>query len=475
MIDDSLRHVIEAQQARIVRLRSVDPPQLVPLIQRAVHPDEVRQALLRESPVLKHRRGLGTGRPDPVELREEAAAAGVLDATPTDLAYRRLFPALDLGVYAACHSTGKPSMVWEAALHEHLGGLSVHGLGVFSVGGWADIVERFRARIGELVGDDFGDGDVAHFGNLSDGLSTLLAGLPPGRLVSTEGHFTTGRYIHQHWASQPGASLVEVPCEEDGSVSLQRLVEILTPDTAVVSLSHGLWRSGFVQDVYTVAEAVMDVCPDAAFLLDAYQTLGTVPLQVGRLPIRSAVLAGGGKQLHGGMGAGFAWVSHALLEMLEPKRCGWWAHAEPLAFADAFVPGAGAARLRTGTPDPTPLLGLLVELDVFATSAGGSLAAALERARRVTLDQILAAERYARQLGLDVVGEWPDSARAAFLGLRVRGGDALVEALYAEGLFVDHRVDPRDPTMGTLRLSANAASFAYEVLYVVERVAELTR
>src|SRR5690606_21566432 len=226
----------------------------------------------------------------------EAAAAGVLEATPHDLAYRRLFPSLDLGVYAACHSTGKPSVAWEAALHEHLSKLTVKGLTVFSEGGWADIVERFRARIGELVGDDFGDGDVAHFGNLSDGLSTLLAGLPPGRLVSTEGHFTTGRYIHQHWASQPGASLVEVPCEEDGSVSLQRLVEILTPDTAVVSLSHGLWRSGFVQDVYTVAEAVMGVCSAVAFLLDACQTLGTVPLQVGRLPIRSAGLGSGGKQ-----------------------------------------------------------------------------------------------------------------------------------------------------------------------------------
>src|SRR5690606_29784982 len=151
MIDDSLRHVIEAQQARIVRLRAVDPPELVPLIQRALHPDEIRQALLRESPVLRHRRELGTGRPDPVELREEAAAAGVLEATPHDLAYRRLFPSLDLGVYAACHSTGKPSVAWEAALHEHLSKLTVKGLTVFSEGGWAEIVERFRARIGELV------------------------------------------------------------------------------------------------------------------------------------------------------------------------------------------------------------------------------------------------------------------------------------------------------------------------------------
>src|SRR5690606_2244478 len=121
MIDDTLRQVVEAQQARIIRLREVERPRFGELVQRALHPDEIRRALLKEAPLIRHRRELGMGDPDPAELREEAAAAGVLEAAPLDLAYRRLFPSLDLGIYAASHSTGKPSMAWEPAMLEHLG------------------------------------------------------------------------------------------------------------------------------------------------------------------------------------------------------------------------------------------------------------------------------------------------------------------------------------------------------------------
>jgi kynureninase len=470
MVDEDVRRVAQLQAELYREAREHDPPELAWLVERAIHPEDVRRAVLKEQPVLSARRSYPS---DAVHLlRDELAAVDLVDGGPADLAFRRLYPALDVGVYCASHAMGKPSVALLPAVEEHLGQLRMWGFQAWNEG-WIDVLERFRVRVAELVGGDLLRGDVLRYPNVSEALSALLNGGMRGRMVTSEDHFTSAAYVHEAWAARSGSELVTVAEDPTGASPLDGLIEALTPETEVVSVATASWRTGTLLDIYALSEAIMDVCPDAALLVDAYQTLGTVPLSIGRLPLRTAVLGGAIKQLRGGPGACFAWGSWPLLEEIEPDRTGWWGHAEPLAFAPPpLVPARGAARFGTGVPDPTPIVALLTEIDVFATSGQGSLAAAIRRAREVTSSQVARGLALCESLGLEVAGAGNAEERGAFFAVRVPS-EAIVSSLAGEGVLTDFRPDVPGGDEGLCRISANAASHWYELEYAVTRLAAL--
>lgn len=415
--------------------------------------------------------------PSPVadQLRREAAADGIFHATERDLDFRSLYPGLDCGVFCAAHSTGKASLALLPAVADHLRDGMLLGTEAWVHGDWLAVVDRFREAVAILSGGDLETGDVAWFANLSDGLSAVLSALPGGELISTAGHFTTARYIHRHWAGQNGGTLTELPLT-DGIATADDVIRSLRPTTQVVSVTQCFWRNGMLLDVESIGRAMQQVCPDAALIVDVYQSQGTVPIDVSAFPARCAVLGGSLKQMRAATGGGYAWLSNGLLESLSPRRTGWWAHAEPLEFAEPPLRvGPGAARLRTGTPAMTPLVQLNTELVALATSADGDLAEALKRAHRVTQAQVTQAIAAARTAGLDVLGPDDPSRRAAFFAVRHPKAVPLAEALGECGVVVDARGDHPGAEAGALRLSANAASFEYELLYAVQKLAELAR
>jgi len=471
MLSDDLRRIAVAQVDRGREFAAGAPPDLAGLVARSRTPDEVHRALLKEGPLLAARARLRVAQPAPQQLREESAAVGLLDATPRDVAYRRLFPTLDHGIYCAHHAMGIPSEVLLRVMDEHLGHLFHHGVGAWE-SGWASVRDRFRARVAELVGGDLLRGDVVHFQNFSDGLASILDSGIRGRLVSGSDHFTSARYIHAWWAGRTGSDFHEVDGDRDGWVETEGYVRALTPDTTAVSISTAHWRTGRLHDLVKLAEAMDAVCPDAVLLCDGYQTLGTVPFRIDGLPLKTAVLGGGIKQLHAGAGSGFAWMSHALLGDVEFHRMGWFAHAAPLEFAPPpFEAAWGGARWQTGAPDVAPMHALCCELDVLETLVPGTLRDAIERVRQRTLRTIRRSMERARELGLEVVGEDAAVNRGPVLAIRVLDGDALMAGLFAAGVKADHRPDGPGESSGILRLSTAAAGFEYELMFAVEVLA----
>ena len=401
-------------------------------------------------------------------LRREWAAE--LALSTADLDFRALFPGLDVGVYACSHSMGVPSIMGPAAVAEHYRQLAQHGIGVWDDGTWPGVMDRFAERCAALVGGNLREGDVTWFPNVSESLAAVLDCIGGGTLVYIAGHFTTGHYIHHQWAKNTGGTLVEVPTDTDGSVPTQRILDALTNDVRVLSISHALFESGWLQDLPALAAGLHERCPDAILLLDAYQTAGTVPIDAAALGDHVIVTAAGHKQLRSGTGAGFLYVPRRLLATLEPKRTGWWNHAEPFAFEKGAVRRANdGSKFRTGTPTVAGMAMLLGELAALASSAGGDLGAAVARARRVTqgLVDVLLAE--CTRHGLTVRGNWPSDRRGAFVCIEVERGPHINAALAAQGIRVDFR--PRDGDHGWLRVSGNSAGFAYEMQGVVTAIA----
>jgi selenocysteine lyase/cysteine desulfurase len=462
----------QVERRRQLERRTTTELQL--LLHRALSPEEARRAALKERPVLDRLRVLDLEGPDPADLRAELWATGGLSAEARDLEYRRLFPALDIGIYLANHAIGKPSDLSRFALDQFQAQHAVFGVTGFVDAGWLDLVNDARHLVGALSGDpELTKGDVAFFPSLSDALGATLSSLR-GELVTTEAHFTTGHYIHGHWAERTGGRVVLVPQDRDECVPTAALVGALSPRTTIVSLSQVHWRSGWRHEIEEVAAAMRRICPDAALLFDVYQGHGTVPVDVADLPRRTAILGGGVKQLHAGTGTGYAWLSNAMLADHAPDRVGWWTHAEPMAFEGALRLGDRAAKLRTGPPALLPLVLLATELKVFATLGGGSLPAAVDRARRRTRSLVEGAVSLATDLGLRVRGPRDPERRGAFFAVEVEDGPAAIAGLADRGVVADFRADGSGPA-GLVRISASAAHLDYELAFGVEALAEVAR
>jgi kynureninase len=355
---------------------------------------------------------------------------------------------------------------------EQLGELTWNGIGVWDDGTWPDLLEQYRERIIALVGGSLGHGDAVWFPNVSEALGAVLESVPGGTLVFTAGHFTTGHYVHHQWAENTGGKLVEIPVDPDGSVPTERILAALGPDVHVLSISHALFESGWLQDLPALAAGLRERAPDAMLLLDAYQTAGTVPIDAASLGDHVLVAGGGHKQLRSATGAGFLYVPRRWLPGLTPRRTGWWGHAQPFAFEKGPVRRPDDAnRLRSGTPTVTGMAMLLGELATLAVGAGGSLDGGIRRARRVTSDFVGRLIEGARARGLAVRGAWGVERRAAFVVLRVPNGVAIAESMARAGLRVDVRPVPGS-TDGYVRVSGNAAAMAYEADALLDAVTE---
>src|SRR6185295_17280190 len=87
------------------------------------------------------------------------------------------------------------------------------------------------------------------------------------------------------WEAQKkrGARIVVVASEADGSVPTERLLAAIGERTLIVPISHVFFRSSFLQDARAICARAREV--GALVLLDTYQSLGTVPIDVQELGV----------------------------------------------------------------------------------------------------------------------------------------------------------------------------------------------
>jgi selenocysteine lyase/cysteine desulfurase len=106
--------------------------------------------------------------------------------------------------------------------------------------------------------------------------------------------------------------------------------------------------NGFKHDIAAIARIAH--AHDALLFVDAYQTLGTEPIDVKALGVDA--LAGGTlKYLMATAGIAFLYVRRDLAETLHPTVTGWFGRRNPFAFDPAVLDWApGARRFDGGTP-----------------------------------------------------------------------------------------------------------------------------
>jgi len=117
---------------------------------------------------------------------------------------------------------------------------------------------------------------------------------------------------------------------DDGiTVPTERLLDAIDENTLLVPVSHVIFRSAYINDAKAIIEKAHKV--GAYVVLDTFQSLGTVPVDVQALDTDFAC-GGVLKWLCGGPGVAYLYVRPDLGKKLQPKFTGWTAHQNPFAF-----------------------------------------------------------------------------------------------------------------------------------------------
>ncbi|HEU5151358.1 MAG TPA: aminotransferase class V-fold PLP-dependent enzyme [Iamia sp.] len=319
-------------------------------------------------------------------------------------------------------------------VHDGWGG---HKVGGWHDDGWLDLPVRVGDRLGALIGAGpgqvaVGDSTTVQVHKL---LATALAARPDATAVALAvDEFPTDRYAVRAQADARGLAVRIVAGDgPDGPITAETVAAACADgQVAVLVASLVRFRSGALADAAAVTAAAH--AAGALVLWDLSHAVGAVPVDLDGV---GADLAVGCtyKYLNAGPGApAFAYRARRHARLHQPLH-GWFGQADQFALADAYVPADDARQLVVGTP---PVAGLIaVDHGVaLATEAG------IDRIRAVSQDQVafaLAAADALAGAGVEVVTPRAPDRRGSHLALRHPDAGALVAALAARGVVVDHR------------------------------------
>lgn len=213
---------------------------------------------------------------------------------------------------------------------------------------WMQEVALAKAEFARLI--NASPEEVSVCSSVSEAASAVASALEftgrRKRILVSDAEFPTVGHV---WLAQRprGANVEWIPASE-GMVDPAEYDHRLDGDVALVSASHGYYLNGFTQDVAKIAQAAH---AHGAFLfVDAYQTLGAVPVDVKALDV-DFLASGNLKYLMGVPGIAFLYVREDLIEGLRPAVTGWFGRSNPFAFdARSLDWSATASRFDTGTP-----------------------------------------------------------------------------------------------------------------------------
>jgi kynureninase len=306
------------------------------------------------------------------------------------LRFRPEFPILEKTTYLISNSLGAMPRAAADALAEYARTWATRG-----VRAWADSWWDMSVTVGDGIAPLLGAaaGTVAMLPNVTAASATVLSCLdyapPRNRIVMVEGEFPSVRYVYESLATRLGGRVVTVPSPDGQGLTAdtQRIIDAIDDRTALVAISHVLFKSAFVLDIPPIAQKCRRV--GALLVLDAYQSVGTLPVDVEALG--ADLLVGGVlKWLCGGPGGAFLYVRPDLRDKLEPALTGWMAHPAPFDFeAPPMRYRDDAFRFLLGTP-AIPALYAAREGPRIIAEAG--IAAIREKSLRQTSRLIALAE-----------------------------------------------------------------------------------
>jgi kynureninase len=287
-------------------------------------------------------------------IRTDAAYAAELDATDTLAHFRTRFvnTVPDL-IYLDGNSLGRLPQATvalaEQVIQQQWGERLIRGWNE----GWFTLPEQIGAKVAQLIGA--GADEVVIADSTSVNLFKLVVAAlrdRPGRtrIITDNLNFPSDLYILQGavdlLGNQHRIEVIDSPDGIHGPAEL--LTAALDSDVALVTLSHTVFKSGYIYDMAAITQAAHTA--GALVLWDLSHSAGSVPVTLNAANADFAIGCGY-KYLNGGPGApAFLYVRRDLQERMQNPLTGWMGQRNLFDFDPHYQPAEGLRHFLTGTP-----------------------------------------------------------------------------------------------------------------------------
>ena len=371
-------------------------------------------------------------------------------------AFRKQFPIFEKKIYLSSCSQGALARPVQAALVEFMDSWHSYG-NPWDL--WVGRMEELRGQFARLINAE--PREVAVTFSVSSALNSVASALSydsrPGVVTSDFDFPTMG---HVWLAQERRGARVEFAKAEGYRLPLAAYERLIDKQTVMVATTHVCYKNGFKNNVGALAELAHE--QGAYLLIDAFQSMGTEPVDVKALDV-DFLVTGTLKYLLGAPGVAFLYVRPELIERLDPSDSGWFAQENVFAYdVHRLEYARSARRFETGSP-PVP--------NAYAASAAIKLIAdaGLEAIGRhvATLAGLLIAG--IRERGLQLLTPSEPADRGPLVMIGSSDAPRLAETLAAEDILCSIRD-------GSLRVSLhyyNTVEDVQAVLAALDRHREL--
>ncbi|PJF40270.1 MAG: aminotransferase class V-fold PLP-dependent enzyme [Chloroflexi bacterium] len=345
------------------------------------------------------------------------------------MALRKRFPILKEKVYLNSCSQGALSIDVREAYEKYMRDWDEKGS---PWDYWVERMEAARHAFAGLVNAD--PNEVAVMTSVSAAVSALMSALDftgeRNRIVIGDFAFpTVGQIVHAQELRH--AQVVHVPTAGN-IIPVERFADAIDERTLLVAISHVSFRNGSKRDVEAIAELAHQ--KGAYILLDSYQALGTMPIDVKKLNV-DFLVGGVLKYLLGSAGLAYLYVHKDHILDLTPTSIGWFSQANIFDMdIYANTPSPTARRFESGTP-PVP--------NIYAALAGMKLvqSVGIQKIEARIRELTGALKEAAMQRGFNIVTPIDPNKHGAMIAIRSHKVDLLVKWLEQDNVIVSSRDD----------------------------------
>jgi kynureninase len=298
--------------------------------------------------------------------------------------------------------------------------------------GWYEATSRVGKQIAALVGAK--PNEVIACDSTSINLFKLMCAaaqaLPDRKIIiCEEGNFPTDAYIGEGAAALFGKQIILA--NQD---NIEEKIAQAGQQLCAVTLTQVHYKTGRMLDMARITQLVH--AQGARMIWDLAHSAGVIPVQLSTCEVDYAVGCGY-KYLNGGPGSpAFVYVREDLQAGLQQPLQGWFGHASPFTFDQAYVPAQGMSRMLVGTTSVLSMIALEEALKVYE---GVSMQVIRTKSESLTQLFIELYDAHIAPLGFGVATPRDASQRGSQVSFTHSEGYAIMQALIARGVVGDFR------------------------------------